>query len=355
MGALSGEIDRLPTPPVQLPLVIRMIRSGARMADITSSITQNDAQTSIDELFRTMNAPDFLQETRQRRRQVLYHMCGHYGLLPRAMQVSASYEQSQGPLTGGGFGDVYEGVCGGRKVAVKVIRARSAGGMRRGMIQKFSKEAVVWKDLKHQNILPLTGVMTTGPHELAMISDWMEHGNINEFITKFPNVDQIALLRGAARGVIYIHDQSLAHGDLKGANILIDQFGNARVADFGMAANLFDPAHGLSSSSNEIGGTVQWMSPELIDPKRFGLEKNMRTKASDCYAFAMVIYEVISGHIPFPKDTKYAVPAKVLDGKRPEREAHFPDVIWDMLEFCWVDRPLDRPSVDDVLRCLEDA
>ena len=182
-------------------------------------------------------------------------------------------------------------------------------------------------------------------------------------------------LKGVARGLIYIHDQDLVHGDLKGvrlqirtivfpflltsiflkANILIDQFGNALLADFGMATNVPDPENPLSSSSNDRGGTVRWMSPELMDPERFGYKKITRTKASDCYAFAMVIYEVISGHLPFQGRSSFAVSIMVMEGTRPGRETGFPDAIWDMLEFCWVDRPRDRPSVNDVLQCLEDV
>ena len=102
-----------------------------------------------------MDAPDFLQEARQRHRQVLYNMCGHFGFLPRAMQVSASYEQSHGPLAGGGFGDVYEGVCGGRKVAVKVIRACSAGDMERKGINQASFSLFLFLD---SNVLTVLNV-----------------------------------------------------------------------------------------------------------------------------------------------------------------------------------------------------
>ena len=59
------------------------------------------------------------------------------------------------------------------------------------------------------------------------------------------------------------------------------------------------------------------MSPELIDPQRFGLENSRPTKSSDCYALGMVIYETISGHLPFHKDADMTVFVKVLNGKRP--------------------------------------
>ena len=95
------------------------------------------------------------------------------------------------------------------------------------------------------------------------------------------------------------------------------------------------------------------MSPELINPQRFGLENSRPTKASDCYALGMVIYETISGYFPFHRDMTLAVFLKVLEGERPPREACFTDSLWRMLELCWKPQPGDRPSIEDVLRCLE--
>jgi len=163
----------------------------------------------------------------------------------------------------------------------------------------------------------------------------------------------------------------MIHGDLKGVrrrqlgfsillslftqvNILIDQTGHARLADFGLLTVISDPTIGLSSSSFSQGGTVRWMSPELLDPQRFGFdEKICPTESSDCYALGMVIYETITGRSPFHRYQSLIVPLKVLGGERPPREARFTDSLWRMLELCWESQPTARPSVEEVLRCLE--
>ena len=95
------------------------------------------------------------------------------------------------------------------------------------------------------------------------------------------------------------------------------------------------------------------MSPELIDPQKFGFEISRPTKPSDCYALGMVIYEIISGNKPFHKHGDFAVFVKVLEGERPPREPEFEDGLWKMLELCWAPRPSSRPNVEDVLQCLE--
>jgi len=76
------------------------------------------------------------------------------------------------------------------------------------------------------------------------------------------------------------------------------------------------------------------MSPELIAPQRFGLESSRPTQSSDCYAFGMVIYETISGHLPFHRHADLTVFVKVLEGERPLREVGFVDGLW-VCGRCW--------------------
>ena len=152
-----------------------------------------------------------------------------------------------------------------------------------------------------------------------------------------------------------IHDSILLTSASVKANILIDQTGHARLADFGLLIIISDPTNLLPSSSYTQGGTVRWMSPELIDPENFGLEKIHPTKYSDCYALGMVIYETISGHLPFHQHTDWTVVKKVMAGERPPREVGFTDGLWKMLELCWVAQPKDRPSIESVFQCLEDV
>ena len=182
----------------------------------------------------------------------------------------------------------------------------------------------------------------------------------------------IPQLIGVTRGLIYIHSEGMIHGDLKGvcfrkklepcfwltdfnarqANILIDQAGNPRLADFGLLTIISDPTNLLSSSSYTQGGTARWMSPELIDPQQFGFKNSRPTEFSDCYALGMVIYETISGQLPFHEYTNLTVFVKVLEGKRPSRQSGFVDNLWEMVELCWAPQTAARPKIEDVLQRL---
>ena len=96
------------------------------------------------------------------------------------------------------------------------------------------------------------------------------------------------------------------------------------------------------------------MSPELLNPDILGLEEAPATKASDCYALGMVVYEVLSGHTPFAQYTTPEAIWRVIHGERPQRPqeaegALITDSIWDVLERCWKSRPHERIKVKDIL------
>ena len=100
------------------------------------------------------------------------------------------------------------------------------------------------------------------------------------------------------------------------------------------------------------------MSPELLYPEKFGLKNFRKTRSSDCYAFGMTVYEVLSGHRPFHDHYQYTVSATILGGGRPmrpqgEAARWFTDAVWGILEHCWTPEPSNRPSISCVLECLD--
>jgi len=139
---------------------------------------------------------------------------------------------------------------------------------------------------------------------------------------------------------------------------MIDDNGRACISDFSLLAIIYDQQTFISSYKE--GGTAPWMGPELLDPGSFGLKDSRPTKESDRYALGMVVYEVLSGQVPFSAYRDCAIVLAILRGERPERPqgtqgSWFTDGIWKMLELYWRPQPGDRPSLDTMLRCLQDA
>ncbi|KAF9645013.1 kinase-like protein [Thelephora ganbajun] len=335
----------------ELPSLIEAIFSDKDERDAIHRLLRDDAQNFIDVIDEALDRSDILPWARKKCLKSLYKTCGRHALLPKNLKIPVCYDRTSDALYRGGFADVWKGEYYGREVAVKVLRTYSNSDFQK-IIGRFCKEVVMWKALRHPNVLPLIGVTMTETR-FAMVSDWMANGNINDFVKAHPDVDRLGLLIGVAQGLIYIHSQGMIHGDLKGANILIDQTGNALLADFGLLTIVSDPTNLFSSSSYAQGGTARWMGPELINPQQFGLKDNRATKSSDCYALGMVIYETISGKLPFHQHGDLTVFTKVLAGERPVRGVEFTESLWRMLRLCWKPQPNNRPRIEDVLLYLE--
>ena len=142
------------------------------------------------------------------------------------------------------------------------------------------------------------------------------------------------------------------------ANILIDEDGNARLADFGLLTVVSDSTHAATTTLSEGSGTLRWMSPELLDPVRFGAKHGRPTKESDCYALGMVVLEVLTGKVPFSRCNNLVVMRKIFEGEHPDRPkgreaVWFTDDLWGMLEQCWLYKPNLRPTVGSIFKHLE--
>ncbi|KAK7029781.1 kinase-like domain-containing protein [Favolaschia claudopus] len=205
------------------------------------------------------------------------------------------------PTFGGGFGDIYRAVVDEKPVALKRMRHFLRGSDLHRIHLKFCREALIWKELHHPYILPRLGIdRDSFPNSLCMVSPWMEQGTVISYLKENGHDAVDTLLLEIARGLEYLHSCNIIHGDLKGANILIQGNGAACLADFGLS-NFSDVT---TSPSTNRGGSVYWMAPELLDPDQFE-SHFVRTTATDVYAFGCVCFEVsfVPARLPLPTCT----------------------------------------------------
>jgi len=140
-------------------------------------------------------------------------LCGIFGILPKSFTLKPPFnEREREPFASGGFSYVYKAILGRRLVAIKTLKVTVTTDLEKvrrvsSLVQKTSylsfildsqiliKEAVGWKWLRHDNIVPFVGVLLESPH-FSIISDRMENGNIMEFIRAHPNHDRLRLVSG---------------------------------------------------------------------------------------------------------------------------------------------------------------
>ncbi|KAJ6551314.1 kinase-like domain-containing protein [Mycena capillaripes] len=224
------------------------------------------------------------------------------------------------------------------------------------VLKEFSREALIWRQLCHPNVLPFFGLYHL-ENRLCLVSPWMEYGNIMKFLAKnnSSNTDRLSLILDVALGLQYLHKQKVIHGDLKGLNILVTPSRRACIADFGhsLIANAMTLRFTHSTVTGR-GGTARYQAPELF----LGQSPSQKHFGSDVYAFACVCYEIMTGKVPFhelPNDM--VVMFKVAEGERPSRPMSCSgttvlDSLWDLLQHCWEGRAEMRPKVPRIVERL---
>ncbi|KAJ7605510.1 hypothetical protein DFH06DRAFT_1487185 [Mycena polygramma] len=351
---VSSELGLTNDPKLRAALRTDAKRIAALLVSIFNSrnaektvlrLEGDSAQSFLDVVQSTLDKGLLINQQHSRMaRRIIRKLCESCDKLPSSLFIGGVSRQEERPTFGGGYGDIYRASYGNKIVALKHMRAVHfmRGTELRRIRLKFCREALVWKDLHHPHILPFLGIdQESFPPSLCMVSPWMEHGTVMNYLKEHGHANVDKLLYEIAQGLEYLHWRGIVHGDLRGANILITEDWTACLADFGLS-NFSDAT--ASTTSNRAGSSY-WMAPELLDPNRFGYEF-ARTPASDVYAFACVCLELYTGRPPFMNLHQTAALMKIINGERPERPSGFPamsDLLWQHVTACWVDNPTARP------------
>jgi len=167
-------------------------------------------------------------------------------------------------------------------------------------------------------------------------------------------VDRLQLLLDICHGLQVLHTHNIIHGDLKGANILINNSGWACLTDFGLSS--IASLSCTESSAHGPYGSSRWTAPELLRIIESKLDPP--SKKSDIYAFAMVTIEVFTGLIPFNScKADPAVMFKLTKGERPPRPAQaaklgLTDGLWELIQSAWAEDAQQRPPVEKIIDFL---
>ncbi|MCO5581712.1 hypothetical protein L7F22_035601 [Adiantum nelumboides] len=244
----------------------------------------------------------------------------------------------------GGSGQVFKGCLqDGTMVAVKRLKDRTA-------VPQFKVELEMISLAAHRNLLRLMGCCTTST-ELALVYPYMQKPPLDWATRK-----KVAL--GSARGLVYLHEQcdpKIIHGDVKAANILLDDADEAIVADFGLAKFL---DHSVSHVTTAVRGTIGYIAPESLS--------GQISAKTDVYSYGILLLELVAGQteIGFRGQKLVDWVKKLLEEKRlhelvseDDRKKGFEaEELERMVKVALLSTSLpyaERPKMSEVLQMLE--
>ena len=183
----------------------------------------------------------------------------------------------------GGFGEVYFAVSdAGKEVALKLIR-RNLEVELRGVTHCLN--------LKHPNLVALYDIKSDEHEDRWVVMEYVSGESLEDAIDRYPNgmptAEAMRWFEGICAAVAYLHDHGIVHRDLKPANIFADD-GIVKIGDYGLSKFI---SCSRRSGQTESVGTVHYMAPEIANG-RYGRE-------IDAYALGIILYEMITGRVPF--------------------------------------------------------
>jgi len=236
----------------------------------------------------------------------------------------------------------------GRQLALKVLSPQAAED--RSFLLRFRREAQVVMRLRHPHIVPLedTGEID-GYAFLAMPP--FPSGSLAHRLARGPLSPDEArrVIAQTASALLFAHDRGIVHRDVKPSNILLDESGNAYLSDFGLA-HVHDASVSLTGSG--MVGTPAYVAPEQVR----GDPVDGRT---DQYALGILLYQIVTGRLPFEGDTPLAVLVKQAHEPLPSpRRANpnVPQAVESVIAKATAKDPADRfASVSDLNRSFQEA
>ncbi|KAM3682512.1 hypothetical protein ACJW31_12G078100 [Castanea mollissima] len=247
----------------------------------------------------------------------------------------------------GSFGTVHRAEWHGSDVAVKVLTMQDFDD---DDLKEFLREVAIMKRVRHPNVVLFMGAVTKRPH-LSIVTEYLPRGSLFRLIHKpasgemMDNRRKLRMALDVAKGINYLHclNPPVVHWDLKSPNLLVDKNWTVKVCDFGLSrfkANTF-------ISSKSVAGTPEWMAPEF-------LRGEPSNEKSDVYSFGVILWELVTMQQPWNGlSPAQVVGAVAFQNRRPTIPQNVSPVLASLIESCWADDPVQRPSFASIVESLK--
>ncbi|KIL63435.1 hypothetical protein M378DRAFT_164503 [Amanita muscaria Koide BX008] len=283
----------------------------------------------------------------RRVRRLMFKLATKIPVLPPSLRMSR-ININRTYAGWGGYADVFMGEYLGATVALKLLRTAKHND--------FCREALIWRSLSHESVLPFLGIYEE--EQMFLVSPFMKNGTLSQWrnVHRPATADVRKRLLEVAEGLQYIHSEGIVHGDIRGSNILLDGDFHAKIADFGLTRH-FDATATQTDT----------LSPNFAAPELFGWveddseasdlddsAKIARTPRSDVYAFGSLYYEIHFNVIPFTGQDYIHILRQVTNKKRPEKldNPALGGEEWKLMKQCWRHEQSRRPAMEDVVEIM---
>jgi eukaryotic-like serine/threonine-protein kinase len=232
--------------------------------------------------------------------------------------VLSSRYKLEAKLGSGGMSTVYlaRDTTLDRQVAVKVLHREMSE--QADQLERFRQEARAVAKLSHPNVVAVIDAGEDGGHPY-IVFEYVEGETLKQRINRLGALDaqeSLAYAIEVARGLTVAHNRRMVHRDIKPQNVLIDAEGRAKLTDFGISRQL--EQDGMTATGRVLG-TTDYVAPE----QAMGHPVDQR---SDIYSLGVLLYEMLTGQVPFQADSQVGVAMKHVNEELPDVQQHRPEL-----------------------------
>lgn len=259
------------------------------------------------------------------------------------------------------FGSTSRPYYNDKKVTAVAVKCLKDGATEAEYKDLLSELKILIHIGEHKNIVNLLGACTKGlERDLWIIIEYCEHGNLLEFLRKrrdiftatwtaptehadvtFTTIDLYICALQVARAMEFLASRRCVHRDLAARNVLVGENYVLKVADFGLARDIYKDEHYVKTTAGLL--PVKWMAIEALVDRIY-------TPKSDVWSFGVLLWELFTlGGNPYPGHPANEVYQYLMEGHRMDIPHDCPDEMYELMCLCWQHSPDDRPSFGDLV------